>query len=292
MNVALETQARQPFTVTPIKPKIGAEIRDIDLTQPMDEATRQALYDAVVDNVAVVIKDQHLTPAQFAAAMELFGELMPDQIQTNLAPGVPMVSILDNFEKNSEGKQAKVPKNATWHTDHTNKELPPKFTCLYAVAIPGKGGGTSVANMRAAYEGLSAERRAELDGMQTANQRISSARLAFGNPDTIAEQQRLAEPLMVHPLVRTHPDRETKAIWFHQGKTETVTGLDPHETQDFLKALLEEIITDDITYTHNWTLGDVLIVDNRSALHKAGSDYDMSEQRKLYRTMVRGDRPR
>ena len=292
MNVAVEPQTRPPFAITPIKPLIGAEIRGVDLTKPVDEATRQALYDAVVDNIAVVIKDQHLNPAQFAAAMAMFGELMPDQITTNLAPGVPMVSILDNREKNSKGEQAKVPRNATWHTDHTNKELPPKFTCLYAVAIPSSGGGTSVANMRAAYDKLPAERRAQLDGMQTANQRISSARLALGNPDTIAEQQRLAEPLMMHPLVRTHPERGTKAIWFHQGKTETVTGLDPQETQDFLTALLAEIITEDVTYTHNWSLGDLLIVDNRSALHKAGSDYDMSEHRKLYRTMVRGDRPR
>ncbi len=292
MKMSVNSQKQPSFTVTPIKQNIGAEITGIDLTKPVDEATRQALYDAVVDNIAVVIKDQHLNPAQFAAAMELFGELMPDQIQTNLADSVPMVSILDNFQKDSKGNQAKVPKNATWHTDHTNKELPPKFTCLYAVAIPSKGGGTSVANMRAAYASLPAEKQAQLAGMQTANQRISSARLAFGNPDTIADQQRLAEPLMMHPLVRTHPDRGTKAIWFHQGKTETVTGLDPHETQDFLKGLLEEIITDDVTYTHNWSLGDLLIVDNRSALHKAGSDYDMSEQHKLYRTMVRGDRPR
>ncbi len=292
MNIMTKPSAKQSFTVTPIKEKIGAVISGIDLTKPVDEETRQALYSTIVDNIAVVIKDQHLNPAQFAAAMEMFGELMPDQITTNLAPGVPMVSILDNFEKNSKGEQAKKPKNATWHTDHTNKELPPKFTCLYAVAIPSKGGGTSVANMRAAYEALPAERRAQLDGMQTANQRISSARLAFGNPDTIAEQARLAEPLMMHPLVRTHPDTGTKAIWFHQGKTETVTGLDPYQTQDFLKDLLQEIITDDVTYTHNWTLGDLLVVDNRAALHKAGSDYNMSEHRKLYRTMVRGDRPR
>ncbi len=292
MNIMTKPTAKQSFTITPVKPKIGAIITGVDLTKPLDAETRQALYDAIVDNIAVVFKDQHLDPAQFAAAMEQFGELMPDQIKTNLAPGVPMVSILDNFEKNSKGEQAKVPKNATWHTDHTNKELPPKFTCLYAVAIPSKGGGTSVANMRAAYEALPAERRAQLDGMQTANQRISSARLAFGNPDTVAEQARLAEPLMMHPLVRTHPDTGAKAIWFHQGKTETVTGLDPYQTQDFLKELLQEIITDDVTYTHNWTLGDLLVVDNRAALHKAGSDYDMSEHRKLYRTMVRGDRPR
>ena len=292
MNIMTKPTAKQSFTIAPVKPKIGAIITGVDLTKPLDAETRQALYDAIVDNIAVVFKDQHLNPAQFAAAMEQFGELMPDQIKTNLAPGVPMVSILDNFEKNSKGEQAKVPKNATWHTDHTNKELPPKFTCLYAVAIPSKGGGTSVANMRAAYEALPAERRAQLNGMQTANQRISSARLAFGNPDTVAEQARLAEPLMMHPLVRTHPDTGAKAIWFHQGKTETVTGLDPYQTQDFLKELLQEIITDDVTYTHNWTLGDLLVVDNRAALHKAGSDYDMSEHRKLYRTMVRGDRPR
>ena len=103
MNIITKPQAKQSLTVTPIKPKIGAKITGIALAQPMDEATRQALYDAVVDNVAVVIKDKHLTPAQFGAAMALFGELMPDQIQTNLVAEFPLVSILDNFEKNSKG---------------------------------------------------------------------------------------------------------------------------------------------------------------------------------------------
>ena len=82
-----------------------------------------------------------------------------------------------------------------------------------------------------------------------------------------------------------------KAIWFHTGKTETVTGMDPFETQEFLKGLLEEAVRDEFAYVHEWTLGDLLIVDNRSAMHKAGADYDMAEHRKLYRTMVRGDRP-
>lgn len=289
---ALAEDHRQPsFTVAPIKDHIGAEITGIDLTQPVDEVTRRALYEAVVKNVAVVVRNQTFTPAQFAAAAELFGELMPDQIQTALAEGVPMVSILDNLEKDSKGNQAKVPKNATWHTDHTNKELPPKFTFLYAVAIPSRGGGTAVVNMNAAYEALPADKRAELDKMETANQRVSSARLASANPDSVADQERLAEPLTIHPLVRTHPERGTKAIWFHTGKTETVTGLNPCETQDFLNELLAETIKEEFAYTHNWTPGDMLIVDNRTAMHKAGSDYDMSEHRKLYRTMVRGDRP-
>lgn len=291
MTALSKEQAEKSFSVTQIKPHIGAVISGVDLTRPVDAATREALYQAVVDNVAVVIRNQTFTPAQFAAAAEIFGELMPDQIKTNLVDGVPMVSILDNQEKDSKGAQAKVPKNATWHTDHTNKERPPKFTFLYAEKIPKKGGGTAVVNMNAAFEALPPERQAQLSKMQTANQRISSARLAMANPDSLADQERLAEPLMIHPLVRTHPESGAKAIWFHTGKTETVTGMDPFETQDFLAEVLAESIREEFTYVHNWTIGDMLIVDNRSAMHKAGSDYDMSEHRKLYRTMVRGDRP-
>jgi taurine dioxygenase len=281
----------QNLKVTPISEYIGAEITGVDLTQPVDAATAQALYDAVVDNVAVVIKDQHFTPAQFAAAASLFGELMPDQIQRNLAEGVPLVSILSNKEKDSNGNQAKVPKNATWHTDHTNKELPPKFTFLYAVKVPSEGGGTSVVNMIAAYDSLSAEERAKIDKMKTANVKISSARLKTANIDVLAEQETLKEAPVIHPLVRTHPDRGTKAIWFHTGKTEHIEGMNPVETQEFLAKLLKDSVKPEFAYTHNWSLGDMLIVDNQSALHKAGSDYDMSQHRMLYRTMVRGDRP-
>jgi taurine dioxygenase len=281
----------QNLKVTPISEYIGAEITGVDLTQPVDAATTKALYDAVVDNVAVVIRDQHFTPAQFAAAASLFGELMPDQIQSNLAEGVPLVSILSNKEKDSNGNQAKVPKNATWHTDHTNKELPPKFTFLYAVKVPDSGGGTSVVNMIAAYESLSAEERAKIDKMKTANVKISSTRLKTANVDVLAEQEALKEPPVIHPLVRTHPDRGTKAIWFHTGKTENIEGMNPAETQEFLAKLLKDSVKPEFAYTHNWSLGDMLIVDNRSALHKAGSDYDMSQHRMLYRTMVCGDRP-
>ncbi|MBL4721783.1 MAG: TauD/TfdA family dioxygenase, partial [Alphaproteobacteria bacterium] len=94
-----------------------------------------------------------------------------------------------------------------------------------------------------------------------------------------------------HPLVRTHPETGAKAIWFHTGKTENIEGMNPTETQEFLAALLKESVKPEFSYTHQWTVGDMLIVDNRSALHRAGSDYDMSEHRMLYRTMVRGDRP-
>jgi len=277
--------------ITKIKEHIGAEVTGVDLTKPLDDETRDRLYEALVDHVVLVIRDQHFTASQFRAAAEQFGELMEDQNRLYLAPGEPLVSVLSNRHKDSTGKQAKVAKNSTWHTDHTNQERPPKFTSLYPVALPDSGGGTAVCNSRAAFEALPEDLRKRLDGMQTANTLISSARAKIANPDILKAQQEANTGPMIQPLIRTHPERGTKAIWFHTGKTEKILGMEPAETQEFLAELLETAIKPEFTYTHEYKLGDMLIVDNRSALHQAQFDYDHSQHRKLYRALVRGDRP-
>jgi taurine dioxygenase len=277
--------------ITKIKEHIGAEVTGVDLSQPIDEATRQRLYDAAVDNVALVIRDQKLTAAQYQAAAELFGELMEDQNRLYLVDGLPLVSVLDNRQKNSKGGPAKVGTNATWHTDHTNQERPPKFTMLYPVALPDRGGGTGVCNMRAAYESLPQDWKDRITDMKTENTLISSARFKISNPDVLKAQQEAKVPPTIQPLVRTHPDSGSKAIWFHKSKTERIIGMEPQETQDFLEKLLEIAIKPEFTYVHEYKLGDMLIIDNRSAMHKAGFDYDHSQHRMLYRILVRGDRP-
>lgn len=274
-----------------LKEHIGAEATGVDLSRPLDEVTIHHLEQALVENVALVIRGQHLTATQYRKAMEQFGALMEDQNRLYLAEGEPLVSVLSNRLKASDGQPAKVGANATWHTDHTNQERPPKFTCLYGVEVPSEGGGTSVCNTRAAYAALPEARRRELDGLETANTLISSARFKIANPDILAEQLATKTPPMVHPLIRTHPDTGTKAIWFHKSKTETVTGLNAEETQDFLEELLEETVRPEFTFMHQWKKGDLLMIDNRSALHKAGHDYDHREHRHLLRILVRGDRP-
>jgi taurine dioxygenase len=288
MSVAVQEQTLQ---ITKIKEHIGAIATGVDLTRPADKETVQRLYDAAIDNVALVIRDQHFTAKQYEQAASLFGELMEDQNRMFLADGVPMVSVLSNRDRNSKGGPAKVGRNATWHADHTNQERPPKFTCLYPVALPDSGGGTSVCNMRAAYEALPEDLKDRIDGMQTANTLISSARFDVANPDILREQQGSKTPPTIQPLVRIHPERGSKAIWFHQSKTENILGMEPRETQEFLTELLDIAIKPEFSYTHEYKLGDMLIVDNCAAMHKAGFDYDHSQHRKLYRARVRGERP-
>ena len=283
----------QAMKITKVKEHIGALVTGIDLAQPIDAATRKKLYDAAVENVVLVIRGQaHLTPAQLQAAGELFGELMEDQNRMYLVDGHPLISVLDNRHKDSKGQPAKMSNNATWHTDHTNQELPPKFTMLYAVAVPDKGGATSVCNSRAAYESLTGDWKSKISGMKTENTLISSARFKAANPDVLKAQLESKKPPTVHPLVRTHPDTGSKAVWFHKSKTETVTGMTPEATQDFLQALTDKITQSQFCYAHEYQKGDLLIIDDRASLHKAGFDYDHSQHRRLYRMLVRGDRPR
>ena len=292
MSAVASQAPTQTMKVAKVKEHIGAIVTGVDLAQPIDASTQKKLYDAVVENVVLVIRGQaHLTPAQLQAAGELFGELMEDQNRRYLVDGFPLISVLDNRHKDSKGQPAKVSSNATWHTDHTNQDLPPKFTMLYAVAVPDKGGATSVCNSRAAYEALAEDVKRQIADMKTENTLISSARAKNANPDVLKAQLQSTKPPTMHPLVRTHPETGTKAVWFHKSKTEKVTGMTPEETQDFLQDLTDKITQPQFCYAHEYQKGDLVIIDDRASLHKAGFDFDQSQHRRLYRMLVRGDRP-
>ena len=127
--------------------------------------------------------------------------------------------------------------------------------------------------------------------MKTENTLISSARFKNANPDIVKDQLESTKPPTIHPLVRTHPDTGTKAVWFHKSKTETVTGLTPEETQEFLQDLTDKITQPQFCYAHQYQPGDLLIIDDRASLHKAGFAADPNQHQRLYRMLVRGDRP-
>ena len=278
--------------ITKISEHIGAEVTGIDLTQPIDEATRQELHQAAVDNIALVIRDQKFTPQQFLAAGQLFGEPMDRDHLTYSIPGVPFVHEVSSRHRSKDGSVKKV--GPRWHTDHTNKVYPPKFTCLYAVELPEKSGGTSVANMRAGYDSLPEHLKQRIEGKKTANVIVASV-VEYENADRrVTQQEKNPEPIF-QPLVRTNADTGGKALYFHPTKTEFIEGMDPVESQELLDELLTYALQPKFVYSHPWRLGDMLLWDNRSALHKANYDYnpsDVMQHRLLYRLLIKGELPR
>lgn len=275
--------------LTPLSAHIGAEASGVDLRRPLDDETRRRLNAAVVEHVALVIRDQDFTPEQYLAAVSLFGEPMEQHFTQYALPGCPLVHEVSNRHTDKSGKRVR--HGAGWHTDHTNHVRPPKYTSLFAVALPAAGGDTAVVSMRAGYEALPAPVKDQIAGMKTVNVFQGSASDRYSGQSADAQSERRPEPVL-QPLVRTHPDNGSKALYFHPVKTENIVGLSAAESQALLNSLLEHAIRDEFIYRHRWRKGDMLIWDNRAAMHRAHFDYDANEFRLLYRVLVRGERPR
>ena len=274
--------------VTKLSPHIGAEVTGVDLRDPVDAETRKQLNAAVVENVALVIRDQQFTPEQYLAAVALFGEPMEQHFTQYALPGCPLVHEVSNRHKDKAGVRVK--HGAGWHTDHTNHVRPPKYTSLYAVALPSSGGDTNVVNMRAGYEALPGEIKDRIGGMKTVNVFQGSASARYSGQSADAQAERKPEPVL-QPLVRTHPDTGTRALYFHPVKAENIVGMGAQESQALLADLLERSVRPEFIYRHKWRKGDMLLWDNRAAMHHAYFDYDPEEYRLLYRVLVRGEVP-
>jgi taurine dioxygenase len=265
------------LTLTPLHPLLGAEVSGIDLREPADSATREALSLALSEHLALVFRGQALTPAQYLTAAEAFGPPMRQHYSQHHMEGYPDIGMV--WHRNGQ-RVAEV-----WHTDHTNRERPPLATMLYGVEIPSAGGGTSIASMRAAYAALPEAERRRLETLRTVNTLDSK------HADTRAEDRAKYDIPIVHPMVRTHPVHGSKAVYFHIGKA-VIDGMTPEAGKAYMKDLLARMIRPEIVYTHQWRKGDLLVFDDRATMHRAHGDYDRSESRVLWRIIVEGDRPR
>ena len=265
------------MNVTPLHRSIGAEVGGVDLSKPIDEPTRRALGTALADHLALVFRGQSLTPAQYLAAASAFGPPMEQHYSQHNMPDAPLIGLI--WHRNGQQPAER------WHTDHTNRECPPAATMLYGVEIPKAGGGTSVANMRAAYAALGEDERRRLDAMTTFNS------LDADKTDTRPDDREKYGTPVEHPMVRTHPLHGSRAVYFHVTKATHIGGMTPDASKAYMEDLLERMIQPDIVYHHVWRKGDVLVIDNRATMHRAHGDYDRSQSRILWRIIVEGDRP-
>lgn len=274
------------LTFAPLSDALGVSVTGIDLTEPVSQDDKTAMERALDEHLVLVVRDQKLTAEQYVDAIRRFGEIMPQHLTSMLMKDHPEIAVLDSRKTIAGPDGAVIPVGAReWHTDHTNHERPPKYTALYAVKLPGSGGGdTGFANMQLAYNALSDAQKAAL-AKHTVVTKIedhayvsAEDRAKYGVPRT-------------HPLIRTHPATGRKSIYFHPGKVRQLQGMEPAESLAFLNDILEDAIRPEITYRHKWRPGDLVIWDNRAILHIAHRDYDPAEGRIVQRILVKGEIP-
>ena len=275
------------FTITPLTEHTGAEVSDFDFRKPIDPQDRETLNRAFVNHHVLVIRDQDFTPDQFKLATELFGELQPHDKKEHHVPGHPDVSYVSNDEF-VNGRRI-IP-GETFHTDHSNHPRPPKATTLFAVTLPSRGGDTQYLNMHSAYDDLPAETKQKIDGLKAVHVYQSKYSPRELRPLSETSAKALPPP-GVHPLVRTHPESGRKALYLNPVRIESIVGMEDDEALELVAELMAHATQKKYEYRHQWCHGDMVIWDNRSVIHKANPDYDMSERRYLYRLMLKGEVP-
>lgn len=282
MSVTLE---RQAFRVEPLSPVLGASIAGLDLREPLSEATKRAVYEAFLRYHVLCFRDQHLDQDQQIAFTEQFGTL-ERHMAMNRGKQHPLVHIVTNL--GADGKPSGQVASTKWHSDKSFRPLPSLATILHALVMPPDGGETCFANMVAAYEALPAPERAELDRIRVVHcWEISRARAgAKATPEEIADA-----PPMTHPLVRTIPETGRKALFmgehavYFEGQPEEVG-------RARIEALTAHAVQERFIYRHKWTLGDLVMWDNRCLLHCANTNFDAARfPRVLQRTCLRGTAP-
>ncbi|HEY4135858.1 MAG TPA: TauD/TfdA family dioxygenase [Alphaproteobacteria bacterium] len=276
------TAATLNVTVRPLSPALGAEISGVDLSRPLGDAAFAAVHEAWLRHQVILFRGQTLDEDGQIAFAQRFGELQPVRTTPGLYAN-PYVLMVTNVV--IDGKKGALPDGEMqFHSDQCYYENPAKATMLFGIEVPPSGGDTLFSSATAVYESLPAATQAKIDGLQALNV------YDYGGGATVKGTVADDAPKFVHPVVRTHPETGRKGVYVNRLMTDHIVGLPRAESEALLEELFLQIEKPAFVYAHKWRVGDLVMWDNRCALH-ARTDFDPGTRRMMRRVTVKGDRP-
>ena len=274
---------------------LGAEVRGVDLAQPLARSVFADLLAAWHEYAVLIFPGQRLDNEAQAALSRCFGPLENVAIFSKEEEGTvsseqPIFGIVSNLKNDgslaaeNSDRDLLLKGNSYWHTDSSFKRVPAKASLLSARTVPSEGGETEFADMRAAYDALDSDVREWLhDKRAVHSYRYSQGLLGGGT--SILDLDRL--PPVKHPIVRTHPITGRKNLYLGRHASHIV-GQDEDAGRRLLGELCEEACVEPRTHKHVWTEDDLVIWDNRCVLHR-GRRWPIDQKRVMVRTTVAGD---
>ena len=288
-----------PLSIRPTdpvnRPDFAGEVSGIDLRQTMTQGQVGEIVTGMDKYAVLVFHDQQIDDGQQLAFSRNFGtlEIANADIRRDedrrLAPEVADVSNLgknNDIMSRDDRRRLFSLGNMLWHSDSSFKPTPAKYSLLHARVLPSKDGNTEFADMRAAYDALDDDMKAEINDLVCEHsQQYSRGILGFD----FTEDERRRNPPVPQRLVRRHPGSGRRSIFLsaHAG---AIRGMPMPEARALLRDLTEHATQRKFVYAHQWQVGDLVMWDNRAMMHRARR-YDPNEVRELHRTTVADDRP-
>jgi taurine dioxygenase len=283
--------------VVPSGESLGATIEGLDLSQPLPAGAFDEVVRALGQYSVVRFPGQKLTGRNLKDFSAQFGTLEVNVANAYQEPGLPEVMILSNIVEN--GKPIGLADaGQDWHTDMSYSRTIAFANVLYAIKVPrrdGKAlGSTAFCNMHAAYEGLPAEIRRNLDGMTALhdfNKFWEMMRRERGSTrPPLTEAQRKAKPPVSHKIFLTHPLTGRPILYCNPGYAVRINELPEKESAEMLEYLFAHQTKPEYQYVFSWHEGDVLMWEDFGTIHNAIPDYGPDEHRLVKRCQVMADR--
>ncbi len=274
--------------VASLSKALGAEITEIDLRQPQDDAAVAAIRKAFDDNIFVVFRGQELSEEDQLRAAGYFGKVFirrkPAAGLTN--PGgqwdTPFM-LVTNIVENGKAIGVFGDGEMWFHHDTSYYPEPHRATLLYSMKLPSWGGNTCFSNMYKAYENIPRPLRDKLEGKKVlqVHDYKRRERLDLDKIDLNAVRHQW------QPIFITHPATGRKSLYISRLMSARIEGLSKDESEDALEQLFEISEDPTIVYEHEWKLGDLVIWDNWCSIH-ARKDFPRDEPRLMRRLTIEG----
>jgi alpha-ketoglutarate-dependent 2,4-dichlorophenoxyacetate dioxygenase len=274
--------------LAPLHPLFAAEASGVDPREPPDAGTAADIV-AAMDRYAVLVfrgpvisEEAQLSFARAFGPLDLgLGKALkrPKRLMYDESIDISNVDNSDGIASLASKKMYSQLANQLWHSDSSFQDPPARYSMLHSIVNPAKGGETEFVDLRAAYDALPVELKREVEGLRARHYALYS-RIGLGDDDW-TEEQKNAIPPAEWPLVRLHPGSKRKLLFVGAHATHIV-GMHVGQGRLLLAELLEQATQPQFVYRHHWRVGDFVMWDNRSVLHR-GRRYDYSQRRELRR---------
>jgi taurine dioxygenase len=263
----------QSITVTPITPRLGAEIGNIDLTKPLSDVEVADLHEAFKQHQVIFFREQKITQDDQIRLGRYFGTL-GSHVGVNTTSKRTENPLINKFHFDETSTRIA---GDIWHSDQSCAPVPPLGSMLYNHTVPPDGGGdTMFANMYAAYDALSPRMKVYLDGLTATHDGVQ----VFG----------AGTPVSVHPVIIRHPVTGKKVVYVNSSFTTKINELPPRESRRVLDLLFEHVIQPEWVCRFRWRAHSIAFWDNRCTQHYAIPDY-WPHVRSGFRIQIEGSAP-
>jgi len=276
-------------TFRKLHPVLAAEVSPIDLREARDRDTLARLRAGMDEHAVLVFRDQKFTmQEQVDFVQRLDGQLHTKTgikaLGKSRLGDIPIgdISNLDangNILPAEDRRRQYSLANRLWHTDGSFQDPAGRYSALFACVLPPVRSDTQFADMRAAYDALDDEEKAELEGL-TAHHSIAYSRQTLGF--MFSEQEKEMLKGAVHPMVRVNPRTKRKSVYV-ASHANHVLEWPLAEGRLLIADLMARATQPEAIYSHEWKAGDLVIWDNLATMHRGTRFDDGMYRRELRR---------